>query len=108
MKETEEKRHRPQDDIPEEVILHYIVKDYRRMFNMTQEYKPRILKYREKIKELTRLLRQKQVEALPDKKLADLINNLGATADNLRKENEELKAENARLVETVNLFMGIV
>ena len=105
--EEEVKRHRPQDDIPDEVILHYIVKDYCRMFNMTQEYKPRIARYREKIRELIRMLRQRQVDALPDKKLAHYINNLVVAADKLRKENEELKEEVQRLRETISLFNGI-
>ena len=33
---------KPQDDIPEEVITHYIVKDYRRMFLTYGEIKQRV------------------------------------------------------------------
>lgn len=41
---------RPQDDVPTERIIHYIVKDYRRMYNSYDDLRARVRRAEEKVK----------------------------------------------------------
>ncbi|MBR1527001.1 MAG: hypothetical protein IJ640_10165 [Prevotella sp.] len=97
----ESDHHRPQDDIPTEVIIHYIVKDYRRMFNKAQQFEPSLKNKQDKIRELVHQLRKRQVAALTDEQVKKLLQNLTNKVEKqeeeltqLRQENEQLKAEN--------------
>ena len=46
---------RPQDDVPAEKIIQYVVKDYQRLFERSQNYEPRIERMRQKISDLIHL-----------------------------------------------------
>ena len=109
---------RPQDDVPVERIIHYIVKDYQRMFNQEQDYlkKISILKetnrnLRENMRKILRDLRARQVANIPDDKLRIMIQGLRKKADDydaLKEENakllaqiEEVRANHSDLLESV-------
>ena len=103
MEEEVVREHRPQDDVPEDVIIHYIVKDYRRMFLQEQDFIKRIeihnrtnKNLREKVRELIRNLKMRQVANIPDDKLRIMIQGLQKKADAydaLKEENEKLQAQ---------------
>lgn len=78
-------RKRPQDDVPQETITHYIVKDYQRMFN-----------------EVERLRMLGQQAAREVRKVLAQIDMIRETNDAIMKKNTELKAENAKLKTEVN------
>lgn len=78
-------RKRPQDDIPQETITHYIVKDYQRMFN-----------------EVERLRMLGQQAAREVRKVLAQIDMIRETNDAIMKKNTEMKAENAKLKTEVN------
>ena len=78
-------RKRPQDDVPQETITHYIVKDYQRMFN-----------------EVERLRMLGQQAAREVRKVLAQIDMIRETNDAIMKKTTELKAENAKLKTEVN------
>lgn len=73
-------RKRPQDDVPQDIITHYIVKDYQRMFN-----------------EVERLRLLGQQAAREVRKVLAQMDMLRETNDDIMRKNTELKADNARL-----------
>lgn len=93
---------KPQEDIPAENIIHYIVKDYRRMFLTYDELKTRAEKAEAKIVELKEkhhrliLKNNKEIEELENSRLQEI---------NRVKELEEQLAltrkQNSLLVQTV-------
>lgn len=79
---------RPQDDVPQDIITHYIVKDYQRMFN-----------------EVERLRLLGQQAAREVRKVLAQMDMLRETNDAIMKKNTELKADNARLKTELNNLM---
>lgn len=78
-------RKRPQDDVPQEAITHYIVKDYQRMFN-----------------EVERLRMLGQQAAREVRKVLAQIETTRSENDMLKKKNKELTEENGKLKTEVN------
>ena len=78
-------RKRPQDDIPQETITQYIVKDYQRMFN-----------------EVERLRMLGQQAAREVRKVLAQIETTRNENDVLKKKNKELTEENGKLKTEVN------
>ena len=78
-------RKRPQDDVPQEVITHYIVKDYQRMFNETEHL---------------RLLGQQAAREV--RKVLAVSETTKAEIEVYKKKNRELKEENLKLKNEVN------
>lgn len=78
-------RKRPQDDVPQEAITHYIVKDYQRMFN-----------------EVERLRMLGQQAAREVRKVLAQIETTRSENDVLKKKNKELTEENGKLKTEVN------
>lgn len=78
-------RKRPQDDVPQEAITHYIVKDYQRMFN-----------------EVERLRMLGQQAAREVRKVLAQIETTRNENDVLKKKNKELTEENGKLKTEVN------
>ena len=78
-------RKRPQDDVPQETITHYIVKDYQRMFN-----------------EVERLRMLGQQAAREVRKVLAQIETIRNENDVLKKKNKELTEENGKLKTEVN------
>lgn len=78
-------RKRPQDDVPQEAITHYIVKDYQRMFN-----------------EVERLRMLGQQAAREVRKVLAQIETTRSESDVLKKKNKELTEENGKLKTEVN------
>ncbi len=78
-------RKRPQDDVPQETIIHYIVKDYQRMFN-----------------EVERLRMLGQQAAREVRKVLAQIETTRSENDVLKKKNKELTEENGKLKTEVN------
>lgn len=102
--EVEKKHSRPQDDVPTELIIHYIVKDYRRMFEKCQRFEPRLEKERDRVRELLHKLRARQIEVMTDEQQKKLLTNLtnkvekdNVEIDALTKERDELKQKVERL-----------
>ena len=98
------KRKRPQDDVPIEKIIHYIVKDYRNMFNKYQAIEPERQKMREtiqrcrdKVKELVHELRQKQIEAMSESGEKEMLKKLL----DLAQRNKEKITKQEELIETL-------
>lgn len=78
-------RKRPQDDVPEEVITHYIVKDYQRMFN-----------------EVERLRLLGQQAAREVRKVLAISETTRSENEVLKKKNKQLTEENGKLKTEVN------
>ena len=57
---------RPQDDVPIEVIIHYIVKDYRRMWNTWHEYKKLDEATNQQIEARAKALSKRLVDSRPE------------------------------------------
>ena len=86
----------PQRDVPKEVIIHYIVKDYQRMFLTYDEMKTRAEKAEAKIKDLT----EKHASQLSkrDKEIEQLKQELEAkNKDKFKELEEKLAAAEERL-----------
>jgi len=98
---VEQKRTRPQDDVPIEVIIHYIVKDYRRMFNKYEKITPTLIQLRETIKDLKHKLNQKQVEQMSDEKQKNVMQGMMKNAEMARKTISELTFERDHLKQKV-------
>ena len=79
------RRKRPQSDVPQEIITHYIVKDYQRMFN-----------------EVERLRMLGQQAAREVRKVLAQVETTRAENDVIKKKNKELTEENAKLKTEVN------
>jgi len=73
---TQNHKMKPQEDVPTEVIIHYIVKDYQRMFLTFDEMKTRAEKAEAEILEMKEI-HHKQIE------------NRVKEIDNLRKEDKD-------------------
>ena len=73
---TQNHKMKPQEDVPTEVIIHYIVKDYQRMFLAFDEMKTRAEKAEAEILEMKEI-HHKQIE------------NRVKEIDNLRKEDND-------------------
>ena len=73
---TQNHKMKPQEDVPTEVIIHYIVKDYQRMFLAFDEMKTRAEKAEAEILEMKEI-HHKQIE------------NRVKEIDNLRKEDKD-------------------
>ena len=73
---TQNYKMKPQEDVPTEVIIHYIVKDYQRMFLAFDEMKTRAEKAEAEILEMKEI-HHKQIE------------NRVKEIDNLRKEDKD-------------------
>lgn len=73
---TQNHKMKPQEDVPTEVIIHYIVKDYQRMFLAFDEMKTRAEKTEAEILEMKEI-HHKQIE------------NRVKEIDNLRKEDKD-------------------
>lgn len=82
---TATRNRRPQEDVPEEVIIHYIVKDYRRMFN-----------------EVDRLRALGKQAAQEVRKVLCRATVISAENDVLKKKNRQLTEENSELRTQVN------
>ncbi len=114
--EKELERKRPQDDVPTEVIIHYIVRDYRRMYNMHEALMDKLYAQQAKIKNLQLRLQKAQKEAKPEGEIKTQLNNLTARAvsaethlsqtkaeyRDLRKRYEKLKGKMAKFKQLVN------
>ena len=98
MTNTEYHIRKPQQDIPTENIIHYIVKDYRRMFLTYDEMKSRAEKAEAKIVELKEkhhsliLKKKKEIEELKNSRLQDMnhVKDLEEKLAFTRKQNNML------------------
>ncbi|SEA80052.1 hypothetical protein SAMN04487851_11476 [Prevotella sp. tc2-28] len=99
--------------------IHFIVKDYKRMFNRFQELEPSIKKKNEKLKEdrdriieLIHKLDEKQVEAMSDERLKTMFRTLTSSVKRLKEEKEALQNEvkllYAQIDETKNSRNAVV
>ena len=106
------KARRPQDDLPKDVVIHYIVKDYRRMFNEFENMKTGkqqlIDDLRKKINEKDAKLLSKQKEihelrALTKRQERTNANLQQQNTENsqLHKEIKELQRKNVLLAQAV-------
>ena len=102
--------HRPQDDVPKERITHYIIKDYRRMFNTYQallekakEFEGKMKAAQEKNLKMNSQMnaeRQKYKEAI--RQLQESRSAVvDAVVEDLEDEIKELKRQNRLLAEAV-------
>ena len=96
--------HKPQDDIPTEVIIHYIVKDYRRMFFHCQKLENDIAEQKEEIRHLRFALQRWDARQSSDENIERIVRRLQRKIENLteklekkREDNENLQKLNNRL-----------
>ena len=112
MKNIEYQDRKPQKDVPTEKIIHYIVKDYRRMFLTFDELKSRAEKAEAKIVELkekhhSRILKK-------DQEIEDLKNTNLQEMNHIKELEEQLaftRKQNNMLVQsdlTKNNGMGLI
>lgn len=101
---TEPKSKRPQDDIPDEVITQYIVKDYQRMWKAFHDLEPsqkkkeeQVKKLRAKVQELIHKLREQAFENLPEGELKNAIKSLIKRVADAELKNRLLQQENEKL-----------
>lgn len=78
---------RPQDDVPEEVIIHYIVKDYQRMWHTWHKYKELAEATKQQIEARAKALSKKLVDSRPEE-----ITKLHAIIRVRNEQIERLKA----------------
>lgn len=81
---------RPQDDVPAEKIIQYVVKDYQRLFERSQNYEPRIKRMRQKISDLIHLVKSKHIEAMSESELKNSMKGLIKRASKAESENEAM------------------
>ena len=89
----EVRRKRPQDDVPTEVIIHYIVRDYRRMYLMHESLMDKLYEQQAKIKNLQLRLQKAQKEAKPEGEIKTMLNNYMARAVSAETKLSQAKAE---------------
>ena len=101
MFEEQKHRKRPQDEVPEERIIHYIVKDYRRMYNMHNALVEKLYEQEAKIKHLELCIQRKGLLGGDTK---TQINNLTIKVASLEGK---LKEEQAKRRSAVNRYNKI-
>ena len=102
--------HRPQDGVPKERIIHYIVKDYRRMFNTYHALLDKVKELEAKLKEAhEKNLRMSSSMNAERQKFKEAMRQLqesrsavvDAVTEDLEDEIKELKRQNRILAEAV-------
>lgn len=95
----EQKGHvRPQDDVPTERIIHYIVKDYRRMYGMFEKLTDKLYEQQAEIFHLRHVVDSKKAEG----DVRTQINNLTNKVNSLTEKMVVLKKERNHAVGKYN------